>query len=461
MALMSTAADEKQAVPVRPLWRTFLGFLAPMMLSNILQALFGTINSIYVGQMIGVEALAAASVFFPVMFFFVAFVIGLGSGSSVLIGQAWGARQPDKVRAIAGATFAVALLLAVMIAVVGSAFSRELMVALATPPDVLDQASAYARITMLTMPATFTFILLSSMMRGVGDTVTPLRALAFSTVIGLAITPALIRGWLGLPRLGVASAAWASAASSTITLLGLAIYLRRTNHPLAPDAAFLRSVRFDGALLRKVLRIGLPAAAGMVVMSLAELVLLGLVNGYGSNATAAYGAVNQVLSYVQFPAMSISITVSIFGAQAIGAGNTDRLGAIVRTGVLMNLVLTGGLVVLVYLFSRKLMSFFIVDPMVLDLAQSLLHIVLWSMVLFGMATTFSGMMRASGTVFAPLAILIFAIVAVELPAAIILSRHYGLEGVWAAYPIAFAAMFILQMSFYLLVWRNRAIRRMI
>jgi putative MATE family efflux protein len=448
-------------VSTPPLWKTFLVFLAPMMLSNILQALFGTINNVYLGQMIGVDALAAVSVFFPVMFFFVAFVMGLSSGATVLIGQAWGAGEPGKVRAVAGATLTVALLCATTIAVFGGVFSRPLLIALATPPDILEEASAYARIMMITMPLTFVFILLTAMLRGVGDTMTPLLALTISTTVGLAVTPALIRGWLGLPRLGVASAAWASAASSLLTLLWLAANLRRRHHPLAFDAAFLRSMRLDGALLGKVMRLGIPAAVGMVVMSLAELVLLGLVNGFGSSATAAYGAVNQVMSYVQFPAMSIAISVSIFGAQAIGRGNADRLGSIVRTGLVMNLVLTGGLVALAYLFSRAIMSFFIIDAAVLDLAQGLLHIVLWSSVLFGMATVFSGMMRASGTVLMPLLISIFAIAVIEVPVAVILSRAIGIEGIWAAYPITFAAMFILQMSYYMLVWRKRAIRRLI
>ena len=445
----------------KPLWKTFLVFLLPMMLSNLLQSLSGTINNIYLGQMIGVEALAAVSVFFPVMFFFISFVIGLSSGASVLIGQAWGAGEPDKVKAVAGTTLAVALLLAALVAVFGGMFSRQLMIALATPPDILDQASAYARIMMLTMPLTFVSILMTSMPRGVGDTVTPLLALTLSTIIGLAITPALINGWLGLPKSGVASAAWALAASTVLTLLWLAAYLRRKKHPLAPDAAFLRNIRLDGALLRKVLRLGIPAAAGMVVMSVAELVLLGLVNGFGSDATAAYGAVNQVLSYTQFPALSIAISVSIFGAQAIGAGNTHRLGAIVRTGLLMNVVLTGGLVALGYLFSRAVMNCFITDPAVLDLAQGLLHIVLWSSVLFGMATTFSGMMRASGTVYVPLALSIFAITAIEVPSAILLSRAIGLKGIWAAYPICFCAMFLLHMSYYMLVWRKRTVQRLI
>ena len=94
----------------RPLWKSFLVFLVPMMPSNLLQSLFGTVNNVYLGQMIGVDALAAISVFFPVMFAFIAFVIGLSSGASVLIGQACGAGDPDKVKAVAGTTLSVALL---------------------------------------------------------------------------------------------------------------------------------------------------------------------------------------------------------------------------------------------------------------------------------------------------------------------------------------------------------------
>jgi MATE family, multidrug efflux pump len=220
-------------------------------------------------------------------------------------------------------------------------------------------------------------------------------------------------------------------------------------------------MRPDPTLLRAVLWLGIPAAIGMAVMSLAELVLLGLVNSYGSNATAAYGAVNQVMSYAQFPALSIAISVSIFGAQAIGRGDTGQIGAIVRTGLQMNLVLTGGLVALGYLFSRALMSLFITDNAVLELAQGLLHIVLWSSVLFGMSTVFSAMMRASGTVWTPLLISILAIAAIEVPSAVILSRLIGIEGVWIAYPITFSTTFMLQMSFYALVWRKRAIKRLI
>src|SRR3954466_218517 len=343
------------------LWKTFLAFLAPLMLSNALQSLFGTVSNALLGQMIGVDALAAVSVCFPVMFFLFAFVMGLSTGATVLIGQAWGAGERDKVKAVAGATLAIALVLAMSVALFGGLFSRQLMIALATPPDILDQASAYARVMLLTMPLGFVFLLTAAMLRGIGDTLTPLMALALSTAIGLVLTPLLIRGWFGLPAAGVTGPVWASAIATALTLSVLGLYLRHKKSPLAPDAEFLRRLRLDGALLGKILGIGIPSAVGMVVMVIAELVLLGLVNGFGSEATAAYGAVNQIMGYAQFTAISISISVSILGAQAIGGGHAGRLDAIVRTGLLLNLVLTGGLVALIYLFPRAVLGVFITD----------------------------------------------------------------------------------------------------
>ncbi|MCK1707997.1 MULTISPECIES: MATE family efflux transporter [unclassified Bradyrhizobium] len=445
----------------KPLWKTFLRFLAPLMLSNALQSLFGTVSNVYLGQMIGVDALAAVSTFFPVFFFLFAFVMGLSTGATVLIGQAFGAGAHERIKIVAGTTLAVGLLLAISIALIGGVFSRQLMMALATPADILEQASAYARIMLLTMPLGFVFLLMTAMIRGVGDALTPLLALAMSTAIGLILTPALIRGTAGLPAAGITSPAWASAIANVLTLIALAAYLLRKKHALAPDATLLRHLRLNGAVLGKILGIGLPSAIGMVVMAIAELVLLGLVNGFGSDATAAYGAVNQVMGYTQFTAISISIAVSILGAQAIGGGDRTGLERIVRAGLAFNLILTGGLVASIYLAPRAVLGIFITDGAVLDLARELLLIALWSSVPFGMATVFSGAMRAAGAALTPMLLSIFAIVAIELPSAMILSRAVGIQGVWAAYPIVFCAMFILQMGYYLLVWRKRAVRRLI
>ncbi|MDR3454701.1 MAG: MATE family efflux transporter [Rhodoferax sp.] len=455
---MSTAAVAPETRP--PLWKAFLVFLGPMMLSNILQAMSGTINNVYLGQMLGVKALASVSAFFPVLFFFISFLIGLGAGASVLIGQAWGAREYDRVKAIAGTTLTVGISAGLVVAVFGGALTGPMLTLLGTPADILPGATTYARIMLIATPGIFVFLLATSMMRGVSDTLTPLLTLLMSTVIGLVLTPALIRGWGGLPMMGIASGAWASVASYAVALLWLGWYMLRRKHPLAPDAVFLRHMKIDRAILAKVLRIGLPTGVQMITMSVSEVAVLFMVNGFGSNATAAYGAVNQVVAYVQFPAISIAITASILGAQAIGAGRANSLGAIARTGILMNLFITGSLVVLAYLFSRTIIGFFITSAPVVEVAQTLLHIMLWSSIIFGMSAVLSGLMRASGSVLVPTAISMFAILAVEVPVAWGMSHRIGLNGIWVAYPVAFLAMLALQTSYYRLVWRKRPIRRL-
>jgi len=311
------------------------------------------------------------------------------------------------------------------------------------------------------MPGLLVFILSTQLVRGVGDTTTPLYALLLSTCVSALLTPAFIRGWFGLPQLGVTSAAAASVVSFVAALAYMVVHMRRVRHPLAPDAELLRDIRINGPILRLVLRIGVPTGVQMIVISVAELALLALVNSFGSEATAAYGAVNQVINYVQFPALSIAITASIIGAQSIGAGRADRLGAITRTGLQLNLLITGTLALLGYLLSDTLIRLFIVNEQVVVLAESLLHIVLWSTLAYGFAGVVSGVMRSSGAVLVPMLISVFCIVAIEVPSAYILAAQIGVKGVWIAYPIAFCSMLLFQSLYYRLVWRHKKVQRLV
>ncbi|MBN9430236.1 MAG: MATE family efflux transporter [Burkholderiales bacterium] len=445
----------------RPLWRVFIAFLGPMVLGNVLQSMSGTLNHIFVGQMLGTRALAAVSAMFPIIFFLISLVIGVGAGASVLIGQAWGAREPAKVKTIAGTAISLGLLLGLVVALFGGLFTDALLRLLRTPPDVLPEATGYARTMMLAMPGLLVFILMTQLLRGVGDTVTPLYSLLLSTAVSCLLTPAFIRGWFGLPQLGVTSAAAASIVSFVAALAYLGWHMHRRNHPLAPDRQLLRALRVDRRTLKLVLRIGLPTGVQMIVISLAEIALLALVNRFGSDATAAYGAVNQVVNYVQFPALSISIAASILGAQAIGASRGDRLGAIVRTGLWMNVAVTGALIIIGYLFSRHLIGLFITSATVIELAQTLLHIMLWSSLVFGFASVLSGVMRASGAVLVPTAISIFCIAAIEVPSAYWLADRFGVEGIWMAYPITFVSMLVLQAGYYRFVWRFMKLEKLV
>lgn len=454
---MQTRPQHRQV----PLWRTYLIFLVPMVLSNFLQGFSGTLNGIYIGQMLGTHALAAISGMFPILFFFISLVIGVGAGASVLIGQAWGANEPEKVKTIAGTVLMLGVLIGLLAAVFGSLFTRQVLQALGTPINVLEEAVAYARIMMLIMPLLLVFVLFTQLLRGVSDTVSPLLALLLSTCIGLLLTPALIRGWLGFAPIGIQSAALASMVGNTLAMLYLAVRLRRRQHVLAPDRIMFAALKLDPVILRKVLRIGLPTGLQMIVISLSELVILALVNRHGSDATAAYGAVTQIVNYVQFPALSIAISASILGAQAIGAGRTEQVSPILRTGLAINLWLTGSLIIVVYLLSHWLLGLFLTNPLVLLEAEYLLHIMLWSILIFGFQAIVGGIMRASGVVLVPVSISILCIVAVQLPAAYLLSNHFGLEGVWMAFPIAYLTMLALQTMFYKLVWRHKKIERLV
>lgn len=177
------------APAARPLWRTFIAFLGPLILANILQSLSGTLNNVYVGHMLGVKALAAVSAFFPILFFFIAFIIGLGSGAAVLIGQAWGAKKPEAVKTVAGTTLSVGFIVGLAVALLGGPFANALLGWLGTPADILQDATLYASVMLYAMPGLFVYLLATAMMRGVGDTRTPLRTLALSTAIGLVLTP--------------------------------------------------------------------------------------------------------------------------------------------------------------------------------------------------------------------------------------------------------------------------------
>ena len=443
------------------LWKTFFFFLVPLIATNILQNLSGTINTIFVGQMMGVEAIAAVAVFFPILFFLLAFVIGISAGTTVLVGQAWGAQNIEKVRSVIGSTLFMTLIGGTIIAILGFVFAPNILNLLGIDPKVMHLSLPYVRWMLAGSPLLFVYIVYTSILRGVGDSVTPLIALGLTSVIGLIVTPILLKGYFGFPALGIIAPAIATILGYAAVLIFLAFYLHHKNHPLKLDARLLQHVRYDADLSKIILKLGIPTGIQMVTTSLAGLVIIGLVNRYGAHATAAYGAVNQVLNYIQFPAMSISIAASIFAAQAIGAGKPDLLAKVTRTALSMNILFTGSLIALAYLFSKYLMALFITDHSVIELGQQLLFIVLWSILFFGASAIFAAIMRASGTVTVPMLINILTILLIEIPCAYWFSTLWGLTGIWIAYALAFVSLCVFQSLYYQFVWKKSKIKILI
>jgi len=444
----------------KPMWQILLVFLVPFMLSNVLQSASQTMASIWVGRLISTQALGAISAVFPIVFLLFSFVFGVSSGASVLVGQAFGARDLHKVKRIAGTVLGAALYLGIIVAIVGAFGSATILAWLRTPPDIIGQSDAYARVVFLIMPVFFVYFVYATILRGTGDSATPFYALIVSSVLAIAITPLFIVGAFGLPKLGVVSAAIAGLIANSAALAWMLYYLYRRDHPLKFDREMLGDLLIDWKILGAVVRIGVPTGLQVMMVSLAELAVISFVNRFGSSATAAYGAVNQVVGYVQFPAISIGIAASIFGAQCIGARREDKLGSVIRSAVGLNYAVGGIIIGLCYIFAWVILGWFITDPHTLRIAHELLMITLWGYLLFGNSAVLSGVMRGSGDVIIPTANGIFAI-GIEVLAAYLLMHRIGLDGIWLGYPISYCVALSLQFCYYEFVWKKKTHERLV
>ncbi|CAH2465507.1 MULTISPECIES: MATE family efflux transporter [Bacillus] len=455
--------SQKSETEHKPIWKSMSMFLVPLLLSNVLQSVGQLFGMVVVGRWLGVNDLAAISAFFPLFFLLVSFVIGIGSGSSILIGQAFGAKNEERLKAIVGTTLTFTFIIGVVLAIIGSIFAMDIMRLMGTPENIIEISVHYARILFISMPVLFLYFAYTTFMRGTGDSKTPFYFLIVSTALNMILLPILIFGWLGAPKLDVYGAAYASVISTVITFIVMLVYLKKKNHPLQLDATVRKYLRMDWELLKLLLRLGIPASINMILVSLSEIAVIAFVNRYGSDATAAYGVVNQVASYVQMPAVSLGITVSIFAAQSIGANQFDRLQKVVKAGIIMNYIIGGVLISLIYLFSRDILALFLTSQTTIEIAHSLVMITLWSYLIFGHAQIISATMRASGTVLWPTVISVVSIWFVEVPVAYYLSYHtsLGIEGIWIGYPAAFIVSLILQYAYYKLSWQKKRITRLV
>ncbi len=437
------------------MWKLLLTFLIPMLLSNVLQSLGGTVSMIILGKGLGEKALAAAGSVMPLIFFLISLVIGLGSASSILIGQAYGGQQTERLKEVVETSLKFSFLLGCLMAVIGLLFTHELLGWVKVPVGVLPLAVEYAQIWFAFLPIQFIYISYTTFLRGTGDSRTPFYFLLISTGLAIVLSPVLAFGWMGFPALHMRGIALGNVLATLLTLVILFIYLYRKKHILAPDTAFFRSLKMDGRILKMMVKIGIPTGIQMVFVSLSVIAIVSFVNRFGEQAAASFGAVSQVISYVQMPAVSLGMATGIFGSQLIGGGQTERLRELMRSAVRINYWLGGTLVVITYLLSHHILALFLVEKSSLTLAQNMLFIMLWAYLLFGNSTVIAGMMRSSGTVFWPTLLGIASIWVVQVPLAYLLSQTIGLEGIFLSYPIAFTTSLLAQYVYYRFFWKKK------
>jgi putative MATE family efflux protein len=424
-------------------------FAIPILLANVLQSLNGSVNSIWVGRFLGEAALTATANGNIIMFLLLSTFFGASMASTILIGQYMGARRLHEAKRVVGTSTTFSIGLAVVMTSLGLVFCEPLLVAMSTPANALPFAVDYMQMVFLALPSICVYTFVVSVLRGAGDAKTPLYFMMLSVALDICLNPLFIFGAGPIPAMGVAGSSFAMLLANAIALITLIVHLYRRKHPLCLYGAELHLLKPDWRIVGTLITKGVPMALQLMVMSTSMMLMITLVNRFGVDTAAAFGAAFQVWNYIQMPAFAIGMAVSTMAAQNVGAQKWDRVAATARTGLLFNLVLTGSLVILTQIFAHPALGLFLpAGSPAIDIGVHMNHIVGWSFVLFALSMTLFGVVRATGAVVVPLLIMVFALLLVRFPFAEIFLDDWGADAIWWSFPVSSAVSILLAMLYY-------------
>lgn len=453
---------ERPRAPVKgdltqgPILKTLLLFSIPMLIANVLQTINGSINAIWVGRLIGESALAATANANVIMFLLFAAVLGISMATTVRVGHHFGARDVIAARRTFGSGVGFCALVAALTGVAGWLFAQPLLLAMQTPDESKTQALAYLQVIFITLPFGSVSMIVSMGMRGAGDSKTPLYAMLLVVVLDIGLNPLLIQGAGPVPALGIAGSAIATAIANFGGLAYQVWRIYRQDLPLrllGHELAFLKPRRDE---LSFIVSKGLPMGAQMLLVSSAGLIMIGLVNQLGLNASAAYGASLQLWNYLQMPAFAMSTAVSAMVAQAMGAGNHQRVSRVTQIGIVLNLALTGMLAALIVGFDRPLLSLFLGwHSPAMPIAEHIQLICTASFVIMSVTMIIQGTLRAYGVVMVPLGIMFVGLYPARLGFYYLMEPDMHGDAIWWSFPFASIVTVALALGYYRLApWRS-------
>jgi putative MATE family efflux protein len=288
-----------------------------------------------------------------------------------------------------------------------------------------------------------------AVLRGAGDSKTPFYFMLLSVGIDIGLNPVFIFGAGPIPRLGIAGSALATFVAQAVSLIALIRHLYRRHHILCLHRRELHYLRVDRAVVATLVRKGIPMSAQMLVLSLSGVLMITLVNRFGVDTTAAYGAALQIWNYILMPAFAVGMAVSAMTAQNVGAGKWERVAHIARVGVLYSVALTGSIVLLIEVLNTRVFGLFLpTGSAALAIASHMNRIVTPSFIFFGISLTLFGVVRATGAVVAPLIVLTVALLGVRFPFAVALLPRYQVDAIWWSFPVSSALAAVLALLYY-------------
>lgn len=444
--MVATNNKDLASAPIGP---TLLLFALPTLLSSVLQSANGSINTIWVGRLLGEAAVAATTNGNLVMFLLTAFVFGFGMSATILIGQAFGRGDIDAARRVVGTAMGSFIPVSLVLAVGGWFVAPDVLSWLGTDPAITEFARAFLEVTFLALPPILMLTLLMMALRGTGDAITPLIFMVLAVVLDVVLNPLLILGIGPLPQMGIRGSAMAMAVANYVALAGMLGWIYAKDLPLRLRGAQWRYLIPDAQVLGLMVRKGTPMGVQMIVVSGSMLAMMALVNRKGVDTTAAFGATQQLWTYVQMPAMALGAAVSAMAAQNIGAGRWERVSEITRMGVIFNLAMTGILVVLVLVADRAALGLFLGSGSnAVEIGRHIALLATWGFIPFGVTMVLFSAVRANGQVLWPLIILIVSMFPVRLGFAYGLQGLLGTDAIWLSFPVGMVATMVMAVVLY-------------
>lgn len=394
-------------------WENILLFTVPMLLGNIAQQLYNTVDSIVVGRYVGDNALAAVGSAGPILNLLLVLMVGVSTGAGIKVAQYFGARDRDSLSKTIGNSIVLMLIASLIISVVGVLVARPMLVLLRTPESIIDWCTSYLHILFIGFAGMGLYNILGGILRGLGDSVSALVYLLIACALNIVLDVWFVASF----GMGVNGVALATAIAQTVSALLCARKLYSMKH--------LFDLGWEQLKLRKkyaatIIRLGLPSGITQGIMSMSMILVQSLTNTFGELMIAANVIVMRIDGFAMMPNFSFAMAMTTFAGQNVGARRPDRVREGSKQGTLMALAVSSLITVTLLFFGRYLMMIFTDTPELIERANKMLRILAVGYIAMAVTQSFSGVMRGAGDTVTPMWISIVQTIGLRMPLAYIL-----------------------------------------
>ncbi len=399
---------------------SLIRFAVPLLIGNIAQQLYSTVDSIIVGKYVGDGALASVGASGPIINLLLVLFMGVSVGAGIMVSQYFGAKERDKLSESVGTAITATIVSSLFITVVGLLITDWAMVLLKTPEDILEMTCNYMKIIFIGMLGSAFYNIGSGILRGLGDSVMPLVFLLVACGLNVVLDIVFVADWgLGL---GVAGAAWATIISQAVSAVLCIIRLISMKDVM--DITF-RSLWPKKSMVMQLIRLGLPSGITQAIFSLAMIVVQSLTNSFGSGIIAVNTVVMRVDGFAMMPNFTFGTAITTFTGQNIGAGKVDRVEKGTKDCMKIGLGVSVVMVSAILIFGKYLMEMFTSTPSVIENGVIALRILAVGYIAMAVTQILSGVMRGAGDTMTPMWISMITTVVIRVPIAYLLNWILG------------------------------------